>query len=302
MSGTESPDAPPPEVPEEFAAAYREAYRRALEPVADPFDGSFEEDLSSLELPPQEVVVVGTHRSEDQDSSGPGPGPLERWRAASWFVPSLLAIVALVLVVSAYAAGKVLSNDEEPTARPSTAVNDTVTPSDAPSSSQPSTSPGSWDGPVTAVDVDALSADCTAPPSQDSAGRKVTYVPANAIDGRSQTAWRCVGTAVGEKLTLRLASDTDVAEVGLIPCYAKTDPRSGADRYAENNRITKVRWTLADGVSVVPRLDPDPDDRSVQLLRVPRTTTDRITLEILAVKKGSRNTTAISELTVAAAS
>jgi hypothetical protein len=305
MSGTDSPDAPPPEVPEEFAAAYREAYRRALEAGADPYDESFDEDLSSLEQPAQEVLLVGTHRSEVPAPDG-APGPVQRWRASSWFVPSLLALLALVLVVGAYATGKALSDDVEDTSGPTSqpgAVSQRgkAMPTDEPTSSPPSISPGSWDGPVTAVSIDALAADCTATASNDSAGRRVTYVPANAIDGKSQTAWRCSGTAIGQKLTLRLAEDTDVAEVGLIPGYAKTDPESGADRYAENNRITKVRWTFGDGVTVVQRLDPDPDNRTIQLLRVPRTTTDRITLEILAVKKGSRNTTAISELAVASA-
>jgi hypothetical protein len=102
-------------------------------------------------------------------------------------------------------------------------------------------------------------------------------------------------------LTLRFGDDVDVAEVGLVPGYAKTDPESGVDRYAENNRITKVRWTLDDGVTVVQRLDPDPSRRTVQRLRVPRTTTDTITLEILAVKRAARNTTAISQIDVAVA-
>ena len=86
-----------------------------------------------------------------------------------------------------------------------------------------------------------------------------------------------------------------------MPGYAKTDPVSGVDRYAQNNRITMVRWTLADGTSFVQRLDPDPSSRELQLLRVPRTTTDTVQLEILAVERGSRNTTAISEVALFAA-
>ena len=39
-----------------------------------------------------------------------------------------------------------------------------------------------------------------------------------------------------------------------------------------------------------------PEDRNLQLLRVPRTRTDTVELEILAVKKGPRNKTAISEI------
>jgi hypothetical protein len=281
-------------VPEEFAAAYRDAYRRALE-SDDPFG-----DLP--EVPAQEVVVVGTHRSgDDEIPAATTPG----WRAARWFLPVAIAAGALVLVSVAYAVGLALSGDEEPGAvRPSSARTTgahSASPDDQPSEAEPSTSPGSWDGPVTAVSVDAIAADCTAPPSNDSAGHRVTYVPENAIDDKPATAWRCPGTAVGQVLTLRFGDDVDVAEVGLVPGYAKTDPESGADRYAENNRITKVRWTLDDGVTVVQRLDPDPSRRSVQRLRVPRTTTDTITVEILAVRHGLRDTTAISEIALAAA-
>jgi hypothetical protein len=300
MSGTEYPDAPPPEVPEEFAAAYRDAYRRALEADASPAEGL---SVDLPEVPPQEVVLVGTHRSGHE----PAPTPLvSRWRATRWFLPAVIAASALVLVVAAYAVGMAFSGDDEPGAvRPSAAhttpPDGSGSPSSKPSHAEPSTVPGSFDGPVNAVSVDAISADCTAPASNDSSGKRVTYVPENAIDGKVPTAWRCSGTAVGQKLTLRLAGDTDVAEVGLIPGYAKTDPESGTDRYAENNRITKVRWTLGDGESFVQRLDPDPASRAVQLLRVPRTTTDTVTLEILGVHRGPRNTTAISEVALYAA-
>jgi hypothetical protein len=303
MSGPVYPaDAPPPEVPEEFAAAYREAYQRALE--SGPGDPDPFADLP--DLPPQEVVLVGTHRSEHELHP---TGSSETWQASRWFVPAALAVGALLLVGSAYGVGKALSGDDEPAAT-GTAVpqsSKTTGASDSPTTAgpdkaEPSTSPGGWDGAVTAVTVDAIATDCTAPASNDSSGSRVTYVPENATDGKSQTAWRCAGTAVGETLTLRLARDTDVAEVGLVPGYAKTDPESGVDRYAENNRITKVRWTLADGVTVVQRLDPDPSSRAMQLIRVPRTTTDTIELEILAVKHGPRNTTAISEISLSEAS
>jgi len=126
----------------------------------------------------------------------------------------------------------------------------------------------------------------------------VRYDASNTIDQDPTTAWRCAGEAIGTVLTITLPADTEVGQVGLIPGYAKTDPKSDADRYAENNRITKVRWTLADGTVVVQNLDPSPDNRDVQLLRVPRTATGTVTLEILAVDRGARNTTAISELEV----
>jgi hypothetical protein len=296
-------------VPEEFAAAYREAYRRALEtgPEAGPepgigTDGTAGADL--VELPPQEAVLVGNHRTGEEPASR---SPLARWRGSPWFLGSVAAAGALVLVLAAYAVGTSFSGDDpgaDGTAVPqSSRTNDpsrsSESPKSPPTKATPSSSPGGWEGRVTAVPVDAIAADCTAPPGSDSAGHKVTYVPGNAADGKTQTAWRCDGTAVGQKLTLRIAGEANIAEVGLIPGYAKTDPGSGVDRYAENNRITKVRWTLGDGESIVQRLDPDPTSRAVQVLRVPPTTTDTIMLEILAVKHGPRNTTAISEISLA---
>jgi hypothetical protein len=298
MAGPEIPDAPPPEVPEEFADAYREAYRRALE--SDAGYGP-DEVVVAPEEPAQEAVRAGTHRSEDI-----APATSTDWRSARWFVPVVIGACGLVLVLAAYAIGKAFSGNDEPgTVRPSashtTPPSAQRSPHPKPSHAVPSMAPDGWDGSVKAVSVDAISADCTAPPSSDSAGHKVTYVPENTIDDKADTAWRCPGTAVGQVLTLRLGGAVDVGEVGLVPGYAKTDPVSGVDRYAENNRITRVRWTLADGVSVVQRLDPDPSSRALQLLRVPRTTTDTITLEILGVKRGPRNTTAVSQIRVAAA-
>ena len=70
---------------------------------------------------------------------------------------------------------------------------------------------------------------------------------------------------------------------------------SHEDRFAENNRVTRVRWTIGD-IEVVQKMSGAADDRSLQLIRVPRTTTDKVELEILAVKKGPRNNTAISEV------
>jgi hypothetical protein len=292
MPGTEFPDAPPPEVPEEFADAYREAYRRALEADAP---------VEVPEVPAQEVVAVGTHGADvapAQERARERPP----WRASRWFLPAVVGACALALVLAAYVVGNAVSGDDETRGAQPSAAHSTHaggrSPAAKPSRSAPTKLPGAWTGPVTDISVDAISSDCTAGPSRDSAGRKVTYVPENAIDGRAQTAWRCAGTAIGEKLTIRLGGDENIAEIGLIPGYAKTDPESGEDRYAENNRITRVRWTLGDGVSFVQKLDPDPSSRAVQLIRVPPTVTDTITLEITAVKRGPRNTTAISEIAV----
>jgi hypothetical protein len=138
---------------------------------------------------------------------------------------------------------------------------------------------------------------CTAPAGTDAGGAKVDYVAANMTDGKPETTWRCDGDATGRKIRLVLDRAVPVAEVGLIPGYAKSDEKDGTDRYAENNRITKVRWTIG-GTVVEQELSPDPRDRTLRTVRVPRTTASSITLEILSVARGPRNTTAISELSV----
>ena len=126
----------------------------------------------------------------------------------------------------------------------------------------------------------------------------MVYPPANTYDGDLTTAWRCNGTGVGQSLTLTLAEAGGIGEVGLVPGYAKTDPRSGVDRYAENNRITRVRWTFADGTSFVQRLDGTETNRELQTLRIPVTESDSVVLEVLASVRGPRNTMAVSEVRV----
>lgn len=89
-----------------------------------------------------------------------------------------------------------------------------------------------------------------------------------------------------------------MGEIGLVPGYAKTDPASGVDRYAENNRITRVRWTFPDGTSVVQRLDGSPTNRSMQSLRVKPVQADSVTIEVLRSVRGARNTVAVSEVQI----
>jgi hypothetical protein len=297
MSGIDDPDAPdatPPEVPEEYAAVYRDAYLRALqedggELAPAPADGS--EDGS-------EVIVAPA-------ATRPGRGRL---------LPVIVAGTVLLLL-GAFVVAKIATGDDEPAAgsNPTTPSptrttgsgqgEPTSTPSETPDepASSPAAVDGAWDGPVVSISPDQVEATCTAAPGVDSAGDPVVYDAANTLDGDPSTAWRCNGRGRGQVLTLTLPEDTAVAEVGLIPGYAKTDAKSGVDRYAENNRITRVRWTLADGVTVEQELDPSPTDRSVQRIRVPRTETGSITLEVLSVERGPRNTVAISEVEVAAA-
>ncbi|HEX4190372.1 MAG TPA: hypothetical protein VHZ06_05200 [Marmoricola sp.] len=310
MSGIEEPDTPL-EVPEEYAAVYRDAYLRALaedgpaqaSPEAGPEDRSEGDAAASASVAPL---------------AGEPIGPWNALNGARWRIPAAVAAAVLVLIGAAYGVGKMVgggSSSGSPASDHSPSATSRAHPSQSIGSGRPHASrrPGhasattaigsnAYSGPATAVTGLTMSATCTAPPGLDSAGHHVGYEASNATDGDTTTAWRCDGSGVGTTLTIKLPEQTKVVEVGLIPGYAKTDPTSGDDRYAENNRITDVRWTLADGVVVEQKLDPSPTDRAVQLLRVPETSTSAITLQIIAVRHGSRDTTAISEVAVSAAS
>ncbi len=147
--------------------------------------------------------------------------------------------------------------------------------------------------------IAGASATCQTANSIDAAGNPTSYEPAKAFDSDISTAWRCDGSGKGQRFTVQLPSEVTVAEVGLVPGYAKTDPASGVDRYAENNRITKVRWRFDDGTTVVQRMGGDPGNRSMRTIRVPETATRSVVIEILASQPGPRNTVAISEIRVA---
>jgi hypothetical protein len=156
-----------------------------------------------------------------------------------------------------------------------------------------------YQGAVQPATIADAMATCQTDDGVDAAGNRVTYEPAKAYDEKLSTAWRCDGSGKGERFTVTLPKETVVAEVGLVPGYAKTDPASGADRYAENNRITKVRWRFDDGTTFVQRMSGDPGNRKMRVIRLPETSTRRVVLEILASQPGPRNTVAISELRIA---
>lgn len=333
MSGPDVPSTPPPEVPEEFADAYREAYERALaEQRREPQGAVGAHRARSGDTQEQPAVQDGPGQKPGAHAAWPAgdqqepeedwteysvQSPFAAFRSSQWFVPALLVLAAAVLVLGAYGIGRIFAHgvdDAGPvagqTGQPTVPASDPSANHSGGATSKPTTKktragktaqPVVWKGPVKAVPIASADADCTAPSSVDAAGHPVTYEAANAIDGHPDTTWRCPGKAIGKQLVLNLGGDVEVGEVGLVPGYAKTDPVSGANRYAENNRITKVRWTFADGSSVVQTLDGSAQDRSLRTVRVPKTKTDTVTLQVLAVQEGPRHTTCVSEVQVARA-
>jgi hypothetical protein len=210
--------------------------------------------------------------------------------------PLVLAGLALLLIVGAYGVGRVFAaQGDVPSAGEAAAASGDAGAGAAGDAAE------RYAGAVTAVDVAGATASCQSDSSVNAAGKPVTYEPGNAVDSRARTAWRCGGDGHGARLTLDLGHEVPVAEVGMVPGYAKTDATSGADRYAENNRITRARWIFDDGSSFVQTLDGAEDNRSMQTMRVPKTSTRRVVIEILESTPGPRNTVAISEVQISSA-
>ena len=312
MSGTTNPGSPPPEVPEEFAAAYRDAYERALaaqtagahhrdDPVPeDETLGEEYEDTETVEQPlPRRrgPMRVGTHRTADEEYDDRQTW-FEGVSESNWFVPLLLALLALLLILGAYALGRELAGRVDQSPRANGLVVESPDGEVQPFTNQKPVE-GAWKGKLTRIEDMQAEVTCTAKPGKE-AGEPVTFEASNLTDGVADTAWRCGGKALGEQITLKLGGKVPVGQVGLVPGYAKTDETTNADRFAQNNRVKRVRWTIGD-TEVVQRMSGAPDDRNLQLLRVPKTRTDTVELEILAVRQGPRNKTAISEIQISRA-
>lgn len=144
-------------------------------------------------------------------------------------------------------------------------------------------------GPLQPVSVTAT---CTAPPGVDAAGSPVTYDAQLTLDGVGSTAWRCPGSAVGQKLTFDFGSPVTLSSVGLVPGYAKTDPVDGTDRFAENRTVTAVVWHFDDGTTQ--RQAISAPSRAMATMQLPTAAkTTRVVLEIA----GTGNDTAIRDFT-----
>jgi hypothetical protein len=149
-------------------------------------------------------------------------------------------------------------------------------------------------GAVDPVAVGAAHATCRAPAGVDSAGNRVSYAANNMLDSAASTAWRCNGEGRGVTLTFSLRHPRRIAQVGLVPGYAKTDPYSGADRYAENRRISKVRWSFDGGAWVEQTFRTGRFDRGMQTMRIPSVRASRVSVTIEDSVRGPRNTVAVS--------
>lgn len=240
----------------------------------------------------------------------------------------LLGVIglALALVLAAFFVGRGVADSVERaagTAAPGDAAGDesladaavggrdpsaSARPSETPTraaSASPGTAPNGrlvgrpYRGAVAAAGVAGAAASCRAEPSVDAGGNRVSYPPANMLDAAVSTAWRCEGDGRGVTLSFRLGGRERIAQVGLVPGYAKTDPFSGVDRYAENRRISRVRWSFSGGEWVDQTFDTSANNRRMQTLRIPPVTTSRVMVSIQQSSQARRNTVAVSGVRLA---
>jgi hypothetical protein len=202
----------------------------------------------------------------------------------------LLVVGAIAALLAAGAAAYFLFPRATPSPAPAPAPTQAAAPTAQP-----------VPGPVTLT----ATADCVSPPSRDAAGAVVAYDPQQMVDGRADTAWRCDGDGVGRTVRVTFDRPVRVLQVGLVPGYAKTDPTDGVDRYAQNRRITQVRYTFDDGTTVDQPLITAATNRSLQTVPVAGITSSGMTVSIIGSVPGSAvgpnkasNRIAISELQV----
>ncbi len=121
--------------------------------------------------------MVGTHRTEQYDDE---PTVIEKVTDSPWFVPLLLTLLALLLILGAYAVGRAFADKVNDDAGASSEPQGIVTSEGGSSKARQPVSTqapgkGAWDGKVTPVKGVSASATCTSPPGQDASGGKVSY-------------------------------------------------------------------------------------------------------------------------------
>ncbi len=142
-----------------------------------------------------------------------------------------------------------------------------------------------------------MTASCQAPAGQDAVGITVTYEPERTLDGRGETAWRCPGSAVGERLTYDFGRPVTLVSVALVPGYDKIDDVDGLDRFTENRTITAVTWRFDDGTTHRQDIGVPQRTLTSSSLEAPVRTT-RVVLEISGTGNDSarRDFTPISDV------
>jgi hypothetical protein len=235
----------------------------------------------------------------DRRAGRPAPGP-GLWVGAG-------AVMALVLVLGGFLLlrGSGGGSDGPATAQPIVPkAHDSPSPStsapESPSPTSSSSAPPPVGPPTNVAGFAQATAPRHAPGGVDFAGRPVTYVAPNMVDGRNDTCWRTTGDATGMVLTFRLDQPTRLSRVGLVNGYSKIAYAHGRpfDWYLGNRRVLSVDWIFDDGSTVSQQFA---QDRALQQEAIRPVTTSVVRLRITAVSppgkgRAARNDTAISEV------
>lgn len=274
--------APPPAAPPPAAPGFVAEPPAAPPPPAVPPGDS----LAPEPLPPERVPA-----------RGPGPG---LWIGATALLVAVLLLGSyLLLHDSGGGSPSAASTPLVPKPSPTSRAASKAPTSAAPSSTSPTVRPSA----VKEVAGTArASAPRHAPPAVDVAGRPVTYVAPNMVDGRADTCWRVAGNASGTVLTFRLAQPTTLTRVGLINGYDKIAFSHGhpVDWYTGNRRVLSVDWVFDDGTTVS---QPLAFSRTMQGMSIDPVRTQTVKLRITSVSppgrgRAARDDTAVSEVSL----
>ncbi len=228
---------------------------------------------------------------------GPGPG---LWIGAAALLVGVLVLGSYLLLHGAGGSGTAASSTPlVPKPHPTSKAASKAPSSAAPSSAKPSARPS---GATEVAGLARASAPRHAAAAVDFAGRPVTYVAPNMVDGRADTCWRVAGNASGIVLTFTLAQPTTLTRVGLINGYAKIAFSHGhpVDWYTGNRRVLSVDWVFDDGTTDSQRLA---FSRTMQRMAIDPVKTRTVKLRITSVSppgrgRAARDDTAVSEVSL----
>ena len=195
----------------------------------------------------------------------PSGGALSRGPA------SLLMLLAVSLAALVGLAGGQLIHRATGRTAPST----TVATTHAQPSSEPQVMP--WDGPVATIPVTSVEASCVAPEGLEPSGETLSFEAGRAVDGQADTAWRCNGNGVGQRLLFKVPDKTVLAGVSVVNGWTRNEGK--ASLYDQFRRVTSVRWDLPDGSWFVQNLaDNDRGEQSLMIPPTPISGTIRMTI------------------------
>ena len=259
---------------------------------------------TSLEPPPTEVLPARPRPTESSSEptilAYPGTQGMRPPRDASrrsnpMLIAAVIAIVLLLIVLVGIAAIYVIQHSG--VIQNSGPINSNQANAGSPSprrpTTQPSTSGNDEAAPTPSVNSGPLQINASAS-SVRLAVQANTYYAANAIDGKSSTAWieGAVGPGVGEWIRFDFNREINLHRIVIQPGYFK-----GPLVWAQNNRLAKVTALFSDGSSRVLTFDDRMESRRFDLGSV---RTRWVRLVIGSVYPGSdagpNDDTALSEI------